>query len=117
MEKERLDVSSPRGVLEACVRDFESETVTPENKSSESESRPNSRAISHWKIFFKLWNKRSIKRLASFPPLGVPKIRRRKSRIERESPLLNNIYNFRSSLVNFAFSELQTATNNFSDGT
>ncbi|KAF3454403.1 hypothetical protein FNV43_RR04850 [Rhamnella rubrinervis] len=115
MEKEKQDVSSPRGVLEACVREFESETVTPENSTSESESRLNSRAVSHWRKFFKLWNKRSIKRLASFPPLGVPKIPRRKSRKESESPLLNNIYNFKSSLVNFTLSELQTATGNFSD--
>lgn len=116
MEKEKQDVSSPRGVLEACVREFEFETVTPENSTSESESRPNSKAVSHWRKFFKLWNKRSIKRLASFPPLAVPKIPKRKSRSERESPLLNNIYNFKSSLVNFTFSELQTATENFSDG-
>lgn len=116
MEKEKQDVSSPRGVLEAYATAFESDTVTPENSTSELESRPNSRAVSHWRKFFKLWNKRSIKRLASFPPLGVPKISIRKCKNERESPLLTNVYNFKSSLVNFTFSELQAATNNFSEG-
>ncbi|XP_015875269.1 receptor-like cytosolic serine/threonine-protein kinase RBK2 [Ziziphus jujuba] len=115
MEKEKQDVSSPRGVLEAYATAFESDTVTPENSTSELESRPNSRAVSHWRKFFKLWNKRSIKRLASFPPLGVPKISIRKCKNERESPLLTNVYNFKSSLVNFTFSELQAATNNFSE--
>lgn len=116
MEKEKQDASSPRGVLEAYATAFESDAVTPENGSLELESRPTSRAVSHWRNFFKLWNKRSIKRLASFPPLGVPKFPRRKCKNERESPLLTNVYNFKSSLVNFTFSELQTATNNFSDG-
>ncbi|TQD76456.1 hypothetical protein C1H46_038018 [Malus baccata] len=120
IEKEKEDVQTPRGVLEACVRGFESETSTSENSTTEngtSESSvrcSSSNSLSHWRKFFKQWSKRSLKRLASFPPLGVPKISsRRRIRSAREDPALTNIYNFKSSLVNFTSSELQKATDNF----
>ena len=123
IEKEKEDVQTPRGVLEACVRGFESETSTSENSTTEngtSESSvccSSSNSLSHWRKFFKQWSKRSLKRLASFPPLGVPKISsRRRIRSARENPALTNIYNFKSSLVNFANSELQKATDNFNSG-
>ncbi|CAB4315542.1 unnamed protein product [Prunus armeniaca] len=101
IEKEKEDAQTPRGVLEVCIRSFESETSVSENSTTESEAPcPNSSSRSHWRKFFKLWSKRSIKRLASFPPLGVPKISsRRRIRSARENPGLANIYNFKSSLV------------------
>uniref|UniRef100_A0A2N9EJB8 non-specific serine/threonine protein kinase n=1 Tax=Fagus sylvatica TaxID=28930 RepID=A0A2N9EJB8_FAGSY len=111
MEKEKEDVSSPRGVLEACIRGLESDSGSSKNSSTEMEIRGSN---SSWSKFFKLWKKRSIKRLASFPPLGVPKLSKGKSRSTRETSQLSNLYNFKSSLTNFSLSELQTATKNFS---
>ncbi|XP_056168110.1 receptor-like cytosolic serine/threonine-protein kinase RBK2 isoform X2 [Syzygium oleosum] len=117
MEKEKLDESSPRGVIEACIRSLEPEAEPPKEKSEEQETHcSNSRALSHWIKFFTLWKRKSIKRLASFPPLAVPKLSKRKSRsiTENITPVLSDIYNFKSSLVHFTFSELQMATNYFS---
>ncbi|XP_059438670.1 receptor-like cytosolic serine/threonine-protein kinase RBK2 isoform X2 [Corylus avellana] len=105
VEKEKQDVSSPRGVLEACIRGFESDAGSSKNISNEMDTRSNS----SWSRFFKLWKKRSFKRLGSFPPLGVSKGKSS----TRENPELSNLSNFKSSLVNFSLSELQTATNNF----
>ncbi|KAB1202308.1 Receptor-like cytosolic serine/threonine-protein kinase RBK2 [Morella rubra] len=110
MEKEKEDVSSPRGVLEACMRGFESDSFSFKNSTAEVESRSNS----SWSRFFKLWKKQSIKRLASFPPLAVPKVPKRKSSSTRENPQLSHLYNINSSLVNFSLSDLLTATDNFS---
>lgn len=112
MEKEKEDVSSPRGVLEACMRGFESDSFSFKNSTAEVESRSNS----SWSRFFKLWKKQSIKRLASFPPLAVPKVPKRKSGSTRENPQLSHLYNINSSLVNFSLSDLLTATDNFSQG-
>ncbi|KAF5463476.1 hypothetical protein F2P56_019386 [Juglans regia] len=105
IEKEKEDVSSPRGVLEACIRGLESDTDSSKNSSTEMETRSNS----SWSRFFKLWKNRSIKRLASFPPLG-----KSKGRSGRENSEFCNLYNFKSSLVNFSLADLQAATNNFS---
>ncbi|CAL0300070.1 unnamed protein product [Lupinus luteus] len=113
LEKEKEDESSPRGVLESCNRDFDSEHQRPELETSCS------RAQSHWSKLPKLWKKRSFKRLPSslqaLPPIGVPKMLKGKSKSTRENHVLNNLYNFRSSLVTFSFSELRNATNNFSN--
>lgn len=108
VEKEKQDVSSPRGVLEACIRGFESDAGSSKNISNEMDTRSNS----SWSRFFKLWKKRSFKRLGSLPPLGVSKGKSS----TRENPELSNLSNFKSSLVNFSLSELQTATNNFNPG-
>ncbi|GLT64464.1 hypothetical protein SLA2020_369560 [Shorea laevis] len=105
VEKEKEDVSSPRGVLEACIRGFEFDAASSKNISNEMDARSNS----SWSKFFKLWKKRSFKRLASFPPLGVSKGKGS----TRENPELSNLSNFKSSLVNFSLSDLQTATDNF----
>ncbi|KAL4637258.1 hypothetical protein ACB092_03G065100 [Castanea dentata] len=111
MEKEKEDVSSPRGVLEACIRGSESDSGSSKNNSTEIEIRGPS---SSWSRFFKIWKKGPIKRLASFPPLGVPKTSQGKSKSSRENSELSNLCNIKSSLVNFSLSELQTATQNFS---
>ncbi|XP_062145536.1 receptor-like cytosolic serine/threonine-protein kinase RBK2 isoform X3 [Alnus glutinosa] len=105
VEKEKDDVSSPRGVLEACIRGFESDAGSSKNISNEMDTRSNS----SWSKFFNLWRKRSFKRLASFPPLGVSKGKGS----TREDPELSNLSNFKSSLVNFSLADLQTATDNF----
>ncbi|XP_024031470.1 receptor-like cytosolic serine/threonine-protein kinase RBK2 [Morus notabilis] len=111
MEKDKPDESSPRGVLDACTRDSQSNKSSHENSKSKSSQ---SGGLFNWSKLLRLWSKKSIKRLASFPPVNVPKISRRKSRSERENPQLCILYNFQNSLVSFTFSELQTATHNFS---
>nr|DAD24896.1 TPA_asm: hypothetical protein HUJ06_026360 [Nelumbo nucifera] len=47
MEKERLDEFSPREVLENCLRSLESEIGSSKASRSDSDSRPNRRAVSH----------------------------------------------------------------------
>ncbi|KAK7344215.1 hypothetical protein VNO77_13572 [Canavalia gladiata] len=108
LEKEKEIESSPRGVLEACFKDFESP------HRPESETCSSSRTHTHWTKIFKHWKKKSFKRLASFPPIGVPKIPKWKSKSSRENAVLSNLYSFSSSLVNFTLSDLRKATNNFS---
>lgn len=116
MEKEKEDSSSPRGVLEACIRDLDTRASSPKTNISKPKVCPsNSHALSRWRGFFKLWKKSSIKRLSSFPPFAVPKISRRKSRSMRENVDGDFCY-FKSAWKNFTFSDLQSATNNFSQG-
>lgn len=117
LESEQRDGLSPRGVLEASMQNSEFDADSLNDSTPEPENQPSqSRALFHWKNFFKLWKKRSFRRLASFPPLGVLKISRRGNRSGRENPGLSDLYKFKSSLGNFTFSELQTATNKFSPG-
>ncbi|KAF8401591.1 hypothetical protein HHK36_012536 [Tetracentron sinense] len=118
MEKESRDVSSPRGVLEDCIRSLESETGSSKASTSDSEPQPNTRAASHWRGFFQLLKTRSMRRLPTFPPLNVSKFSRRKSRSVKENmntPVDSDLCYFKSSWKNFTLSELQTATNNFSN--
>ncbi|KHN20194.1 Receptor-like cytosolic serine/threonine-protein kinase RBK2 [Glycine soja] len=112
LEKEKENIASPRGVLEACMKDFDSHDQSHESKATCSTTR----ARSHWSKFFKIWRKKSFKRLGSLPPLiSVPKIPKWKSKSSRENQVLSKLYNFRSSWVTFSLSELRNATNNFSD--
>ncbi|XAR52541.1 Non-specific serine/threonine protein kinase [Bertholletia excelsa] len=114
LEKEKEDITSPRGVVEACIRGLESEADSPEAKTAEPATHLSySLAISRWRGFFKLVKKSSIKRLPSFPPFTVPKISRRKCISARENVDVEFCY-FKSSWKNFTFSELRNATNNFS---
>ncbi|CAL5339632.1 receptor-like cytosolic serine/threonine-protein kinase RBK2 isoform X1 [Camellia sinensis] len=114
MKKEKEDCSSPRGVLEACIRGVEPEAGSSKTNISESEvSSSNSKAHPRWHRFFRLWKTSSIKQLSSFPSLAVPKISRGKSRSVRENVDANHYY-FQSSWKNFTYPDLRTATNNFS---
>ena len=115
LESEQRDALSPRGVLEASLQSSEFDHDSSHDSYPESEVQC-SQSLSHWKKFFKSWKKRSFRRLASFPPLGVLKISRRGNRSEQDNPGLSDLYKFKSSLGNFTFSELQTATNKFSQG-
>ncbi|KAF8387958.1 hypothetical protein HHK36_026624 [Tetracentron sinense] len=119
--EERLDMSSPRGVLEDCIRSLGSETDSSKPSTSDSEAQPNPRGSSQWRGIFHLLKTRSIRHLPSFTSLSVPKLSRRKSRCVRENvaPALNPSVDtdssyFKSSWKNFTLSELETATNNFS---
>ncbi|XP_077232389.1 receptor-like cytosolic serine/threonine-protein kinase RBK2 [Tasmannia lanceolata] len=120
-EKEVVDGSSPRGVLEDCMRSLESETSSSKpSTSSYSESLASPTVPSQWRGFFRLWRERSMRRLSTFPPRGVPKIHKR-NRSNRENQtteptLCNNLETccFKPSWINFSHAELREATNNFS---
>lgn len=121
MEKEKQDGTSPRGVLEACIKNLESESISPKISSSETAIHClNSNSVSHWRRFFTQWRKKSVKRLPSFSPLPMPKLSKRKSKSVRENvnsalnPFMDaNSYNFKYRCKHFTLSELQIATDNF----
>lgn len=81
MEKGKQDATSPRGVLDVC--DSRTNKFFGDNSKLKFSI---SRGVFYWNKLFKLWNKRTIKRLASFPPVNVPKAPSRKSRSARENP-------------------------------
>ncbi|KAK4339585.1 hypothetical protein RND71_041047 [Anisodus tanguticus] len=115
MEHEKHDDSSPRGVIEACIKNQENVSSSPKAKPSGSQlCLSNPRMSSRWHKFFKMWKRNSVKRLPSFPPLAVPKISRRKSRSVREN-VPAGFRDFKSSWKNFSLSDLKNATNNFSE--
>ncbi|OIT34400.1 receptor-like cytosolic serinethreonine-protein kinase rbk2 [Nicotiana attenuata] len=115
MENEKHDDSSPRGIIEACIRNQENGPDSPKAKPSGSHScLSNPRMPSRWHKFFKMWKRSSIKRLPTFPPLAVPRISRRKSRSVREN-VATGFCHFKSSWKNFSLSDLKNATNNFSE--
>ncbi|KVI01707.1 Concanavalin A-like lectin/glucanase, subgroup [Cynara cardunculus var. scolymus] len=111
MEKEKEDATSPRGVLEACIRSFDKELSSSDADSIKNEaiSQPRSR----WFRFFKMWKKSFAKRVPSLPPLA-PKPSRRKTMSARENPDVN-LCPFKSSWKVFTISELKAATDNFSE--
>ncbi|KAI3664969.1 hypothetical protein L6452_43584 [Arctium lappa] len=109
MEKEKEDVTSPRGVLEACIRSFDKELSSSDVDTIKNDvSQPRSR----WFRFFKIWKKNFAKRVPSLPPLA-PKPSRRKTMSARENPDVN-LCHFKSSWKVFTISELEAATDNFS---
>ncbi|QCE07378.1 serine/threonine-protein kinase PBS1 [Vigna unguiculata] len=109
LEKEKENVASPRGVLEACMKDFDSRILAKPEKSCSS-----TRAHSNWTNFFKLFKKKSFKRLGTLSNISVPRIPKWKSRSTRENHVLSKLCNnFNSSWVTFNLSELRKATNNF----
>ncbi|KAL7599802.1 hypothetical protein Lser_V15G22276 [Lactuca serriola] len=111
MEKEKEDVTSPRGVLEACVRSFEDPSnSSEENQINESVSPPRSR----WLKFFNKWKKGFSKKVPALPPTA-PKTSRRKSMSVRESHPDVNLCHFKSSWKVLSIAELNAATNNFSE--
>ncbi|KAG7026277.1 Receptor-like cytosolic serine/threonine-protein kinase RBK2, partial [Cucurbita argyrosperma subsp. argyrosperma] len=126
LDVERKNESSPRGVLEDCSRNLDCETTTSLASTSDWEDHPDSRNLSHWKGFIRLLMKGPQMRFQTFPPLkAVPKLTRKKSKRIREdvlptlSPVMDSAIEtefcyFRSSWKNFTLSELQAASNNFS---
>ncbi|KAJ4840718.1 hypothetical protein Tsubulata_023670 [Turnera subulata] len=110
--------SSPRGVIEGCLQDLEASAHSSKQSNRESKLKlPSARALSNWSRFFKSWKRAALKRLTPSnppPPESEAEATNRKSRSSRENPKLRDLYNFKSSLKNFTFSELKTATNNFS---
>lgn len=117
MEKKE-DASSPVGVLEDYFKSEDSESCSSKDPSSDAEV---SKHASRWHGFVKLLKSRSKKSLATLHPLGVLKLSMRKSSSMREN-IITNLFansdssNFKSPRINFTLSELQAATNNFSQG-
>ncbi|KAL4579853.1 hypothetical protein LXL04_016021 [Taraxacum kok-saghyz] len=110
MEKEKEDVTSPRGVLEACVRSFEDSNLSEDNQRNETVSHPRSR----WVKFFKMWKKNFSKKVPTLPPV-TPKTSRRKSTSVKENHPDVNFCHFKSSWKVLTIDELNAATNNFSE--
>nr|KYP74401.1 putative LRR receptor-like serine/threonine-protein kinase At1g53420 family [Cajanus cajan] len=110
LEKEKENEGSPRGVLEACMKEYDSHP-SPDHSETTCSSTG---AHSHWTKFFRTLKKKSFKRLGSLSPLTVPRIPKWKSKSSRENQVLSTLYDFKSSLVTFSLSELTHATNNFS---
>lgn len=121
MEKKE-DASSPVGVLEDYFKSEESESCSSKDPASDAEAAQNvSKAASRWRGFFQLIRSRSKKSLATLHPLGVLKLSMRRSNSMRENIISNLFANsdsssFKSPRINFTLSELQAATNNFSQG-
>ncbi|CAE5966183.1 unnamed protein product [Arabidopsis arenosa] len=126
VEKEKQDPKSPRGALEACltrssISSSSSDDPPPNREASENADADtdaqckNHRASSNWGKFFKLWKRRSMKRLSSFPPLSgaAPSISK-SNKTHIDGMVLHDIYDFQSSLHNFSISDIEIATDNFS---
>ena len=124
MEEDIQDSCPIRG-LEDCPRSLDCEGASSKASTSDSEER----VTTQWRGFFSILKKGPHVRFQTFPPLkGVSKFTRRKSKRIREDmvPPLNPPPNnssldaelscFKSSWKNFTLSELQVATNNFSQG-
>lgn len=119
--REATGISSPRGVLDDVLRCSDSETSSSKTSTSCSETQLMSNSSFLWKGFFRFWKQKSMRRLSSFPPLGVPKLSRRKSNRETHVPISDSTTDhsnchFKPTWKNFTISELQKATNNFSPG-
>ncbi|KAI4372249.1 hypothetical protein MLD38_010503 [Melastoma candidum] len=115
MEREENDCSTARGAIGDCIGNEEADP--PERNDEEPMVQyTNTRTVAQWKKFFTLWKRKSVRRLPSFPPLGVPRLSKKKTRNSGDgiSPSLSQIYNLNSQLVHFTLSELELATGNFS---
>lgn len=128
VEKEKQDPKSPRGALEACltrssISSSSSDDPPPNREASDNADADtdaqckNHRASSNWGKFFKLWKRRSMKRLSSFPPLsGAATSISKSNKTHIDGMVLHDIYDFQSSLHNFSISDIEIATDNFSPG-
>ncbi|MBA0591322.1 hypothetical protein Gorai_020000 [Gossypium raimondii] len=113
IEKEKQDRSSPKGVIEACFEGSESNKNSPDNSPHAVVSCTGSVALSNWKKLFQLWKRRSKKHFASIPILSASKRSRKSSKRVEEDPMMQELYNYKSSLQNFSLPELRAATDNF----
>ncbi|PKA67296.1 Receptor-like cytosolic serine/threonine-protein kinase RBK2 [Apostasia shenzhenica] len=124
VEKEILEAvrgSSPRAIHGDAARLSDSETSPSKPSTSCLEDEAMARNATMWKGIFRVWKKRSIKRLSSFPPFGVTKLIKRKSGRENldEKELScgddSGFSFFGPTLQTFTLTELENATNNFSE--
>ncbi|XP_047338583.1 receptor-like cytosolic serine/threonine-protein kinase RBK2 isoform X2 [Impatiens glandulifera] len=124
VEKEKENISSPRGVLEACIKGLDSDQFddsSPADSSSENNEVQNPSSRKRWGGIFKLWKKGAMKRLSSFPAINgaVPKLSRGKSRraaaAAEEEVVDTDCCILRCSWKTFSLSELKDATNDFNE--
>ncbi|KAI3526755.1 hypothetical protein L1887_06017 [Cichorium endivia] len=125
MQKPKVNNYSPTGVFEDYLKSLESETVSSNESTSGSEDHQNdlksSTATSKWNDFVRLVKRKSKKCLATFHPISNGlQLSRKLSGSFREqvaiipaSPMADMNY-FKPHWKNFTFSQLQSATNNFS---
>lgn len=109
--KEKLDSSSPTGILEDYFR----------SSGSESTSSGEPKPPAFWHGIFKLLRSKSSKPVSKLHPLSVLKLSKRLSNSMRESLHLHfrfdsNVGSFNSPWKNFTLRDLQAATNYFSHG-
>ncbi|KAL8229391.1 hypothetical protein R6Q57_014291 [Mikania cordata] len=110
MEREREDATSPRDVLETCVRNIEDPNSSDaDNSTNESVSHSRSR----WLKFFKMWKRSFTKRVPSLPPIASS-LSRKKETSTKHNPDVN-LCHFNSSWKIFSLAELKAATDNFSE--
>ncbi|XP_023532375.1 receptor-like cytosolic serine/threonine-protein kinase RBK2 isoform X2 [Cucurbita pepo subsp. pepo] len=107
--KEKLDSSSPTGILEDYFR----------SSGSESTSSGEPKPPAFWHGIFKLLRSKSSKPVSKLHPLSVLKLSKRLSNSMRESLHLHfrfdsNVGSFNSPWKNFTLRDLQAATNYFS---
>lgn len=115
--EEAMEAASPCGVLEDGLRSSDSETGTSKASTSYSGGPGTTSNTSLWRGLMKLWRKKSMRRLYSFPPSRAPKPSRRRNK-EEENPGEKCGYQsdfcFKPSWKCFSQLELENATNNFS---
>lgn len=131
MQKVKVNSYSPTCVLEDYLRSLESDTVSSKESTSGSEdhqkdlkSSTATTTTSKWIDFVHLVKSKSKKCLPTFHPISSGlQLSRKLSSSFREhvamippSPMADMNY-FKPHWKNFTFSQLQSATNNFSKGT
>ena len=114
IERERCEEDSPKGVIEACEVNLESEAKSPVERTRCMPSRP----LSRWRKLLKLLKRKSVQRLASIPSVQKISIKMGRSAGQNlPAPHPDaNLFKMKASWKIFSFSELQKATNNFSPG-
>ncbi|XP_065861216.1 receptor-like cytosolic serine/threonine-protein kinase RBK2 [Euphorbia lathyris] len=115
MEK-KANTNSPVGVLEDYFRTEEFESCSSKEPTSDFEAQKGSKPISRWHGFLKLLKTKSKKPLATLHPLSVLKLSLRRSSSMREilPNLFSTSFDLNSQSISFTLSDLQSATNNFS---
>lgn len=102
----------------------DSETSFSSASTSSPAAAPAPEMTTPWRGFLRHWRQKSMRRLATFPPVGVvPKLPRWRSGKEvkdssaaANTPADVDFCLFKPSWKSFSFSELQHATDNFNPG-
>lgn len=121
------ECSTCAGMLEDCPRSVAYESPSTNASTSDSECQPGEGHGPHWRNFLRFVKKGPQLRF-NHPPKTIPKTTKRTvKRIKEELiPAMNSpskrtsldqeLYYFKASWINFSYSQLEAATNNFSHG-
>ncbi|KAJ8748421.1 hypothetical protein K2173_003058 [Erythroxylum novogranatense] len=122
MEK-KTDVSSPVGVLEEFFRSEDSENWSSKEPTSDIDTQKDPKPASLWRGFVQLLRSKSKKSVATSHPLNAFKLSVRRSRSMREAfGMIPNLFlntngdSLKAPRKSFTLPELESATNNFSQG-